>query len=149
MLEHIPALQRYARRLTRDPNDANDLVQDTMERAIRKAHLWKDGNLRGWLLTMMHNVFVNQAHHARQIGNRFIYDPEMDQRPAIMAPHDEVIGFHRAFALLSGDHAEILTLLASEDLTTAEMAQRLKIPQGTVMSRTSRARAQLMKLLDR
>src|SRR5713226_756323 len=59
---HLPRLQRYARSLQRDRGRADDLVQDTMVRALEKAHLYRhDTNLRGWLVTIMHNEHVNGA----------------------------------------------------------------------------------------
>src|SRR5829696_4534039 len=62
----IPNLRRYARALVGDREGADDLVQDTLERAVRKFHLWKPGDLRAWLFSIMHNVFVNQLK-ARKI----------------------------------------------------------------------------------
>ena len=63
----IPNLRRYARALVGDRDGADDLVQDTLERAVRKFHLWKPGDLRAWLFSIMHNVFVNQLK-ARKIS---------------------------------------------------------------------------------
>ena len=60
ILPYIPNLRRYARALVGDRHAADDLVQDTLERAVRKFHLWRPGDLRAWLFSIMHNVFVNQ-----------------------------------------------------------------------------------------
>src|SRR2546423_310715 len=70
----IPNLRRYARALVGDRDGADDLVQDTLERAVRKFHLWRPGDLRAWLFSIMHNVFVNQLK-ARKIG----YEVEIDE----------------------------------------------------------------------
>jgi RNA polymerase sigma-70 factor (ECF subfamily) len=67
LIEHIPRLRRYARALVRDPARADDLVQDTLERALVKLDLWQPGsNLRAWLFTLMHNLFVNQTRTRRE-----------------------------------------------------------------------------------
>ena len=61
MVEYIPRLRRYARVLTRDRHAVDDLVQDTLERALNKLHLWRPGSdMRAWLFSVMHSVFVNQ-----------------------------------------------------------------------------------------
>ncbi len=62
---YIPNLRRYARALVGDRHAADDLVQDTLERAVRKFHLWRPGDLRAWLFSVMHNVFVNQLKSRR------------------------------------------------------------------------------------
>ena len=65
--QHIPRLRRYARALVGDRYAADDLVQDTLERAWNKLHLWRQGSdMRAWLFAIMHNVFVNQARSRRQ-----------------------------------------------------------------------------------
>jgi len=62
MVELIPRLRRYARALTGERSAADDLVQDTLERALSRFHLWRQGSdLRAWLFTIMHNVYVNQT----------------------------------------------------------------------------------------
>src|ERR671921_1571956 len=67
--EQIPRLRRYARALTRDPNRADDLVQDTLVRALAKQHLWQAGtNLRAWLFTLMHNQNVNNVRYGIRAG---------------------------------------------------------------------------------
>ena len=61
LIEHLPRLRRYARALTGDVTRADDLVQDTLERALLKLDLWQPGtDLRAWLFTLMHNLFLNQ-----------------------------------------------------------------------------------------
>ena len=66
VVEHIPRLRRYARALTGDRHAVDDLVQDTLERAVNKLHLWRPGSdMRAWLFSIMHNVFVNQKRSPR------------------------------------------------------------------------------------
>src|SRR3954452_17749118 len=67
--EQIPRLRRYARALTRDALRADDLVQDTLVRALTKQHLWQTGtNLRAWLFTLMHNQYVNESRLSNREG---------------------------------------------------------------------------------
>ena len=65
--EEIPALRRYARCLLRDADSADDLVQDCLERALARRHLWRrGGSLRSWLFTILHNLHVNQQRNRRR-----------------------------------------------------------------------------------
>jgi RNA polymerase sigma-70 factor (ECF subfamily) len=142
----IPNLRRYARALIGDRDGADDLVQDTLERAVRKFHLWRPGDLRAWLFSIMHNVFVNQLK-ARKVA----YEVEIDD--SIAAPMSSVtstdlMDLDRALLALSPDQREVVLLVALEDMTYAEVARSLGIPIGTVMSRLSRARDKLRLLTD-
>ena len=78
--QQIPRLRRYARALTGDRVIADDLVQDTLERAVRKFHLWRPGDLRAWLFSIMHNVFVNQLREAQASIDLFSQELEEDLR---------------------------------------------------------------------
>jgi DNA-directed RNA polymerase specialized sigma24 family protein len=88
IIEQIPALRRYARALTGDTWTADDLVQDTLERACGQWHLWRAGrDLRAWLFTLMHNLFANQARtESRRIGSGIRVDPE-DVASQLLAPN--------------------------------------------------------------
>ena len=146
IVPYIPNLRRYARALIGDREGADDLVQDTLERAVRKFHLWRPGDLRAWLFSIMHNVFVNQLK-ARKIA----YEVEIDD--SIAAPQSSVTGtdlmdLDRALAALSPDQREVVLLVALEDMTYAEVSRALGIPIGTVMSRLSRAREKLRRLME-
>jgi len=145
LLEHIPKLRRYAGVLLRDPQGAEDLVQDTLERAMRKLHLWQPGNLRAWLFAIMHNLFVNQLK-SRRIRAHVELDESIPD-PSSAAPRDDVLDLDRAFEKLTPDQREALFLVA-EDMTYAEMSVRLGVPIGTVMSRISRGRGRLRSFLD-
>jgi len=146
IVPYIPNLRRYARALIGDREGADDLVQDTLERAVRKFHLWRPGDLRAWLFSIMHNVFVNQLK-ARKVA----YEIEIDD--SIAAPQSSVtstdlMDLDRALAALSPDQREVVLLVALEDMTYAEVARALGVPIGTVMSRLSRAREKLRKLME-
>ena len=142
----IPNLRRYARALIGDREGADDLVQDTLERAVRKFHLWRPGDLRAWLFSIMHNVFVNQLK-ARKVA----YEVEIDD--SIAAPQSSVtstdlMDLDRGLMALSPDQREVVLLVALEDMTYAEVSRALGIPIGTVMSRLSRAREKLRRLME-
>ena len=146
IVPYIPNLRRYARALIGDREGADDLVQDTLERAVRKFHLWRPGDLRAWLFSIMHNVFVNQLK-ARKVA----YEVEVDE--SIAAPMSSVTGtdlmdLDRGLAALSPDQREVVLLIAVEDMTYAEVGRALGIPIGTVMSRLSRGRDKLRRLMD-
>jgi len=146
IVPYIPNLRRYARALIGDREGADDLVQDTLERAVRKFHLWRPGDLRAWLFSIMHNVFVNQLK-ARKI----IYQVEIDDSiaaPISSVTSTDLMDLDRGLATLSPDQREVVLLVALEDMTYAEVARALGIPIGTVMSRLSRARDKLRILMD-
>src|SRR5438046_9749450 len=110
----IPNLRRYARALVGDRDGADDLVQDTLERAVRKFALWRPGNLRAWLFSIMHNVFVNQVK-ARKLA----YDEELDENiaaPIPTATGDDINDLQRALPQLTPGQREVVLLVALEDL---------------------------------
>ena len=146
----IPRLRRYARALTGDALLADDLVQDTLERALVKRHLWRQGSdLRAWMFTIMHNVFVNQIR-ARAADAAVALDAEAYDVAARSSPVDllEVGDIDAAIRRLPGEQREVLLLVALEQLSYGETAQALGIPVGTVMSRLYRARERLRALLS-
>ena len=147
-LPHIPALRRYARLLTGDASRADDLVQDTLERACIKWSLWQPGTaLKSWLLTLMHNLHLNQIRDRRHDDGHASLDdvPEAWHEPHALAA--ERLDLGRAFAHLSTTAREVLLLVAVEDYSYAEAARVLGVPIGTVMSRLHRAREQLRRLM--
>jgi RNA polymerase sigma-70 factor (ECF subfamily) len=149
----IPRLRRYARVLTGDATRADDLVQDTLARAWEKRRLWQAGtDLRAWLFTVMHNVFVNQRAIARREARNVSLESEGEPgdiwqlavRPGQQA-HVELREMLAQFAHLPAEQREVLVLAAVEELKYEEIAQVLDIPVGTVMSRLSRAREKLRR----
>lgn len=144
----IPRLRRYARALVRDPGAADDLVQDTLERALGKFHLWKPGtDLRAWLFTIMHNVHVNQVRRRREFAVLDDEAPELSVRGSqngALALRD----LQSALERLPNDQREVLLLVVLEDMSYQEVAASLAVPIGTVMSRLSRARAKLRVAID-
>ena len=143
IVELIPRLRRYARALVGDRARADDLVQDTLERAWNKFHLWRPGSdLRAWLFTVMHNVHVNQVRASRDHAMLDDEGAEMAVA-AVQGAALEIRDLERSLALIPAEQREVLLLVALEDMSYAEVANALGIPIGTVMSRLSRAREKL------
>jgi RNA polymerase sigma factor (sigma-70 family) len=147
MVELIPRLRRYARALVGDRATADDLVQDTLERAWAKIHLYRRGtDLRAWLFTVMHNVHVNRVRAARPTDMLEDEMPELAQR----APQGDgllVRDLDRAIARLPAEQSAVLLLVTLEEMSYEEAARALGIPIGTVMSRLSRAREKLRGMM--
>lgn len=141
ILAHIPALRRYARLLAGDAAGADDLVQDTLERACVKWSLWKPGTaLRAWLMTLMHNLYMNRVRSQGRDDDHDILDESCgpSHEPLALAP--DLMDLERALARLSPTLRTVLLLVSAEEYTYAEAAEILQIPIGTVMSRLHRAR---------
>lgn len=145
----IPALRRYARALTRDPDRADDLVQDCIERAIRKRRLWAPtGPLRAWLFRMLLNIYRNDLRASRRRGHAVPLD-ELAVEPAIPPPQPGRIALSemaRALDRLPEEQREALLLVVLEGASYQEAAGIIGIPAGTLMSRLGRARATLRNL---
>lgn len=140
-LAHIPALRRYARLLAGDAASADDLVQDTLERACTKWSLWRQGTaLRSWLMTLMHNVYLNRVRDWRHDDGHDILENVTEPAHEPLAHVPEMLDLERALALLSPTLRTVLLLVTVEEYTYAEAAEILQIPVGTVMSRLHRAR---------
>ena len=147
VVEHIPRLRRYARALLRgDTLAADDLVQDCLERALSRLHRWRQGSdLRAWLFTIMHNLYVNQVRRASN-GPQFVDLPEGGAGAVDPGSVEHGLALRTlqdAVAALAPDQREILLLVSLEGLRYQEVADILGIPEGTVMSRLSRARKRL------
>jgi RNA polymerase sigma-70 factor (ECF subfamily) len=144
---HIPRLRRYARALAGDSHRADDLVQDTLERALGKFHLWRRGSdLRAWMFAIMHNVFVNQLKQRRELALE--EDAEAALESAPRADPLEMRDLDAALRRLPAEQREVLLLVGLEQLSYAEASQALGVPIGTVMSRLSRGRERLQALMS-
>jgi RNA polymerase sigma-70 factor (ECF subfamily) len=147
LVELIPRLRRYARALVGDRASADDLVQDTLERAWAKLHLYRRGtDLRAWLFTVMHNVHVNKVRATRATETLEDEMPELAQR-AVQGDALMVRDLDRAIARLPDEQRSVLLLVTLEDMSYDEVARTLGIPIGTVMSRLSRARDKLRAMM--
>ncbi|WP_163269065.1 sigma-70 family RNA polymerase sigma factor [Chelativorans alearense] len=149
--ECVPALRRYARALTHDPDLADDLVQDCLERAIRKRGLWRpSGSVRSWMFRILLNIHRNEARRRRRAPAPLPLDalpgdpPGLDAQPGRLALAETA----RAIQELPMEQREALLLVAVEEMSYAEAAAVLAIPIGTLMSRLGRARAALRRLTE-
>ena len=145
----IPSLRRYAFALTRDHGAADDLVQDTLERALSRWFLRRrDGDLRAWLFTIERNVYVSGLRRRRSRGPEVALDNAAE--PSVDGGQESSAGIRDLLAALDQlpeDHKSILLLVGVEDLTYEEAARVLDVPVGTVMSRLSRGRQRLRTIL--
>lgn len=148
----VPRLRRYARALTGARDGADDLVQDTLERAWLKRALWQPGtHLRAWLFAVMHNVYVNERRRWRPVEPLDTTDDGPLGAGEPGHPADSRLALRdieRALAQLSDDQRAVILLVGLEQLSYAEAARALAVPLGTVMSRLSRGRERLRELLD-
>lgn len=145
----VPALRRYARALTRNADRADDLVQDCIERALRKRGLFQPtGPLQAWLYRILLNLYRNSLRQTRRRGDHVPIDTMLIE-PAIPAPQPGRIALaemSRAIDQLPDEQREALLLVVLESVSYEEAAGILQIPIGTVMSRISRARTALRQM---
>jgi len=154
LLAAIPRLRRYARVLVGDASKADDLVQDTLARAWEKRRLWEAGtDLRAWLFTVMHNLHINQLATIRRDAATTSLDDDTTgaawQVPVRANQQDRVLLLEviRQMERLPAEQREVLVLAAVEEMRYDEIAVVLSVPIGTVMSRLSRARERLRRLV--
>lgn len=146
IVEHLGALRRYAMVLTRDTSAADDLVQATFLRAHERRASFKDGgDVRVWLMCIMHNRFIDERRSAAASAARERAFAEA--HPDYVAPAGEpaarLAQLRHAFLQLPAEQREALHLCAIEGLGVAHAATVLGVAPGTVMSRVARARAAL------
>lgn len=148
----VPRLRRYARALMRGGEEADDLVQDCLERAWSRAHLWRpDSDLRAWLFAIMHNLYVNRVRHqarrpamgALQPGGEHA-DPRPPAQERAMGLRDLELGL----AALPPEQREVLLMVCLEEWSYQQVAEILGLPIGTVMSRLHRARERMRRWLE-
>ena len=149
LLTWVPRLRRYARALAGNRDDADDLVQDTLERACAKPGLWLGViDMRAWLFSIMHNVHVDGIRRPRL--STVMLDDETPETPVAPTQDDRlaVLDLQAALEQLPVEQREIMLLVALEDMSYAEVAATLGIPVGSVMSRLSRGRERLRSLIE-
>jgi len=148
----IPRLRRFARALTGGRDAADDLVQDTLERAWAKRGLWQAGtNLRAWLFAVMHGVFVNGTRRRRPAESLEMIDGTTRERADDSASAETAIAvgeLREALQRLPDEQRQVVLLVGLEQFTYAEAAGVLDVPIGTVMSRLARGRERLRQLLE-
>lgn len=148
---HIPNLRRYARVLVRDAVHAEDLVQDCLERAISREHLWREGtNLRAWLFTILHNLYINQYLRHGSVSTMV---PLLDEHTHLSCParqyHSVTLkDLARAFDRLPEQEQQVVLMVGLDGMQYEDAAAALGVPMGTVKSRLSRARRRLRRLME-
>jgi len=148
LTEQIPRLRRYARALTGDRTHADDLVQDTLERAWSKLHMWQRGSdMRAWMFSIMHNTFIN--HIRKNKLDTVSIDDEALEVPTRSTQEDslQMRDLATAITKLPCEYREVVLLVGLEQMSYEEIAQVLGIPMGTVMSRLSRGRERLRTIM--
>jgi RNA polymerase sigma-70 factor (ECF subfamily) len=156
LMTHLPNLKRYARRLTHNDDSADDLVQETVARALRHIDRYQPtGSLQGWLITIMKNQF-------RETQRRRLLDQALGGRVAVIAmipvvagrfdaPQDDHLLLRElgaAIPRLPAVQREVLIAVCLQGLSYEQASARLGIPIGTIRSRLFRARGALQELLE-
>lgn len=126
IVEQLPALRRYARVLSGDAWTADDLVQDTLERACAKWSLWRAGtDLRAWLFTLMHNLFLNQRRADHLSAVSVNVDDVQGDLVAPAAQADEALDLMRCLQRLPAEQRAVLLLVTLEDMSYEQTADVL------------------------
>ncbi|HSC62537.1 MAG TPA: RNA polymerase sigma factor [Caldimonas sp.] len=149
LLVWLPRLRRYARALAGQRDDADDLVQDTLERAWSRPHLWREvADMRAWLFAIMHNLHVDGVRRRRI--DTVPLDEQNGAPEAEVAPRDRLAlrDLQSSLDALPVEQKEVLLLVGLEDMSYADAARTLGVPIGTVMSRLSRGRERLRALME-
>lgn len=164
-LEHIDALYRTALRMTRNPSDAEDLVQEAYLRAFRSLHQFTEGtNLRAWLFRILTNTYINEYRRRQRrpsnaslddLEEFYLYDHLIDSRvqPPDERPEDVVLesltveNVIQSIEALPEEFRQVVLLADVEGFSYREIAEIVDIPVGTVMSRLFRARRRLQRQL--
>lgn len=151
LVKEMDNLRKFAIRLTRNPVEADDLLQSTVLRALEKKDYFQDGtDLFKWTSKIMFNLFVTD--YRRKVKFESQYDPEdIIGSQSIDADQDsqsELKAVGRAMEKLSEEHRDVLVMVCIKGMQYQEVADMLDVPVGTVRSRLSRARAQLTELME-
>lgn len=152
VVQHIPCLRRYARALLKDVDQAEDLVQETLARALDKLSFWRRGSdMRAWLFTIMHNLHVNACTRAAKRPDAWSLDDDDIAEPHARSDADRsarLQDIETALMQLPEAQRAVLLLIDLEGLSYAETARVLGVRKGTVMSRLHRAREAMRNAMD-
>jgi RNA polymerase sigma-70 factor (ECF subfamily) len=147
----IPMLRRYARFLSRNVDQADDLVQECLARAIARIDSWEPGtNLQAWLIVILRNIFLNECRRVKRerVSLEGLRSVETTHIPAQQDASLMLADLEAAFMSLSTDHREVLTLVVIQGMTYERTAQILGVTMGTIKSRLSRARTRLGETMN-
>jgi RNA polymerase sigma-70 factor (ECF subfamily) len=151
LIKEMPKLRKFASKLTRNVSEAEDLLQSTLLRALeKKTYFQTDTDLFKWTSKIMYNIFVTD--YRRKVKFDTQYDPEYHIENRAVEPDQhtkmEVKALASAMNHMTAEHKEILILVCVKGMQYQEVAEALNIPVGTVRSRLSRARSQLIALME-
>ena len=152
LVAEVPHLRRFARGLCGDASLADDLVQDCLERGLKKQHLYDPNRpLRAWLYAILRNIHVSQWRRTSQFGIMADVNDLGAQEPSV-APQQEqnlsITLITQALDKLPPQQREVLVMISLEELSYKDAADIIGVPIGTIMSRLSRARNALHQLLE-
>ena len=146
VVNHVGRLRRYARSLCRDQNEADDIVQETLERALRGIEQFReDRDLRAWLFGILHNVFISRTRAVAR-SNRHHAEIRSLSDASLPSSQEQASDLRRVLALvemLPVEQRQVLLLVSMEGFSTAEVADQLGLPVGTIRSRLARGREAL------
>lgn len=149
IFDHVRSLRRYALVLTRDSDEAEDLVQEALTKALAGAGLFSpERDLRVWLFSIMHNAHVSRMRRKRTALNARVYLAQEDSRPASQMAHMELRQVLDCLARLPDDQRRAVALVGLESMSYAQAAKVLGVPMGTLMSRLARGREALRRMTD-
>lgn len=148
----IPRIRRFARALTANATDADDLVQDTLERALTRQDQWREGTrLDSWAFRIAQNLWIDRTRSRRVRGevsdeDALLAAPGIDGRAALDA-REQLNKVAMAMAAMSEEHRVVVSLVLIEGYSYREAAAILDVPEGTITSRLFRARSALDRLV--
>ena len=153
MLALLPRLRRFARSLTRDQADADDLSQLSVERALKARDQWQPGTrLDAWMYRIMRNIWIDEARARARRAQTFAPEEEGlsvgDDGHEAIERNVEMSDVDRAMAKLPAEQREVIALVLVEGLAYKEAAEILEIPMGTLTSRLVRGRQALVQMLE-
>lgn len=151
LVTEMDRLKKFAMRLTQNEANADDLLQNTVLRAMEKKHLFKEGsNVFSWTSKIMYNLFVSDYRRKVKFESQYDPEPAINSVTANIDHEDHMMLQEIGVAMdkLSPEHREILVMVTVQGMKYDETANKLGVPVGTVRSRLSRARNALMDLMD-
>ena len=153
LLALLPRLRRFARALARDANDADDLLQVALERALKARSQWQPGTrLDAWTMRIVRNCWIDEARSRTRRARTFAPQEEIDilgsdaQRD--IERYVELQQVDRAMNTLPREQREAIALVLVEGLAYREAAEMLSVPMGTLTSRVTRGRHALVQMLE-
>jgi RNA polymerase sigma factor (sigma-70 family) len=152
VLEHLPALRRYAGLLLRNRQEIEDLVHDCLVQALSQLHTRREtAKTRAWLFTILRNLFITRRRQQNSLGRLITTQSVINQTSSVLTYREDCTHVHDVLGALNklpDEQRTILLLVAVDDLSYAEVAETLNLPIGTVMSRLSRGRERLRQIMD-